>query len=135
MDLGVGLALDSSDNIFFLGTTEGYEAGIQDIYLTKFNSDGDREWETLWDSGDFDYAHNIVIDQSTNDIYIAGESNGFTLEKDLQMILIKNPEFSEDNQDTNHNNDIPGYNTLIIILISSFSILILIYYFNKKRSK
>lgn len=134
-DLGVGLALDSSDNIFFIGSTEGYEAGIQDIYLTKFNSEGDREWETVWDSGDYDNAHKIIIDASTNDIYLAGESRGFTLEKDLQMILIKNPVNPRNNRDTDNNNGIPGYNLLVIILITSFSTLLLIYYLNKKRIK
>jgi uncharacterized delta-60 repeat protein len=135
MDLGVCLALDSLGNIFFLGSTEGYEAGIQDMYLTKFNSEGDREWETLWDSGDYDYAHDIIIDQSTNDIYLAGESSGFTIEKDLQMILIKNPSFPEANQDPNNNNGIPGYNLVVIIVFTSFCTLTLIYYLNKKRFK
>jgi uncharacterized delta-60 repeat protein len=135
MDLGVCLALDSLGNIFFLGSTEGYEAGIQDMYLTKFNSEGDREWETLWDSGDYDSAHDIIIDQSTNDIYLAGESSGFTIEKDLQMILIKNPSFPEANQDPNNNNGIPGYNLVVIIVFTSFCTLTLIYYLNKKRFK
>lgn len=135
MDLGVGLTLDSLDNVFFLGSTEGYEAGIQDIYLSKFTSEGEREWETVWDSGDYDYAHDIIIDKSTNDLYIAGESSGFTIKKDLQMILIKNPLLPETNQDTINNNGIPGYNLVVIIVFTSFCTLLLIYYLNKKRFK
>ncbi|MCK4688479.1 MAG: hypothetical protein KAT66_10145, partial [Candidatus Lokiarchaeota archaeon] len=72
---------------------------------------------------------------STNDIYIAGESRGFTIEKDLQMVLIKNPVIPNNNQDTSNNDGIPGYNVLIIILFTSFSTLLLIYYLNKKRFK
>lgn len=130
MDLGVSVAIDSDNNAYFTGYTQGYDAGIQDIYLAKFSSDGVKQWECLWDSGDTDVVHEIYIDKSSNDIFLAGESKGFVLDKNYQIILIKNPSTPETSPPNPSGQNIPGYDLVLLIgLISVISFVI----FKKKE--
>ena len=130
MDLGGSVAIDSSNNAYYAGYTEGYNAGIQDIYIAKFSSEGIKQWEDSWDSGDVDVVHQIFIDKSSDDIFLAGESKGFALDKNLQMILIKNPSLPETTIVNPGNQNIPGYDLVLLIgLISVISLVV----FKKKE--
>jgi hypothetical protein len=115
MEIGGSVGIDSSNNVYFAGYTEGYNAGIQDIYVAKFSPDGVKQWEELWDSGDIDVVHQIIIHQSTDDIYLVGESKGFSLEKDFQIMLIKNPTFNSSTINNSVNQSIPGFELFPLI--------------------
>jgi len=127
IDIGGSVSVDSKDNVYYSANTEGYNAGIKDIYLTKFTSSGNQIWETLWDSGDNDFVHQICIDPSTDNIHLVGESKGFTLDKNYQIITIKNPSIPEETGTSNPNQSIYGYNIVFVIfIISIVSIIIII---------
>ncbi len=84
------LYFDSSDNVYVLGyfrNTVNFKAdwggasdsktsnGLNDIFITKINSDGTYAWtHTIGGSND-DYCHSIAIDASNN-IWIKGEFSG-----------------------------------------------------------
>ncbi|MHA1376703.1 MAG: SBBP repeat-containing protein, partial [Promethearchaeota archaeon] len=79
-DYGANLAFDSLGNVFLACTTEIYKFGVglsNYICLTKFNSSGQKEWETIW-GGDAnnEYCRDIVIDSSDN-IYVSGDTASF----------------------------------------------------------
>ncbi|MDJ1172460.1 SBBP repeat-containing protein [Roseofilum sp. BLCC_M154] len=72
---GHSLAIDSEDNIYITGNTQGSlggeNQGLQDIFITKFNPQGDELWQQQFGSISQDSASRLAIDQ--NDvIHLAG---------------------------------------------------------------
>lgn len=79
-DFGAKLAFDSLGNVFLAGTTQIYKIGVGTrnyVCLIKFNSSGQKEWETIWGGeADNEYCRDIVIDNSDN-IYVSGDTASF----------------------------------------------------------
>jgi hypothetical protein len=50
-------------------------AGIQDIFVAKYNSSGTRQWTRMLGSAVFDYCYSVAVDASEN-VYVAGDSYG-----------------------------------------------------------
>ncbi len=57
---------------------EGTDEGGYDVFLTKFDSDGNEVWGTQFGSSDYDYANGVAVDGSGN-AYVTGYTRG-TLE-------------------------------------------------------
>ncbi|MCP4135095.1 MAG: hypothetical protein GY754_29235, partial [bacterium] len=79
-DHGYGLTTDSSGNIYITGRTKGSlngnpYAGSSDIFLTKFNSSGDRSWTDQFGTSGSDEGKGVAVDKSGN-IFITGQSAG-----------------------------------------------------------
>ncbi|MBN2722841.1 MAG: SBBP repeat-containing protein [Deltaproteobacteria bacterium] len=79
-DIGYGTAVDASGNIYVTGFTYGSldsntSAGGLDIFLTKYASDGTKEWTKQWGSSSNDYGHGVAIDSNGN-IYVTGKTLG-----------------------------------------------------------
>ncbi|MBI2271681.1 MAG: SBBP repeat-containing protein [Bacteroidetes bacterium] len=93
-DQGCSVAIDGTDNVFVVGNTSsanlpllnlagaynqpGY-AGVQDIFILKFNSSGLRLWATYFGGNSFDFFrnytdHEITIDACGN-LYVTGGTN------------------------------------------------------------
>ena len=132
MDYGMGVDVDSDDNIYFVGdgTIDGW--GLKNIYIGKFDTSGTLLSETLWGGGDFEAGHAITINKATNDIYIAGDSASFNLEHSLDLVMIKNPTLPVIDNQNPSSNSIPVYNIILIIGITSTTILVII---KKKHRK
>lgn len=76
--VGSDIAVDSSNNIYVVGFTDAVGAGFNDILLAKFDNSGTIQWQrTLGGSGN-DYGWSVAID-SLDNVYIAGESDGYIL--------------------------------------------------------
>ena len=79
-DMGTSVAIDSSDNIYLTGYTEGgldgnTNSGGKDIFLVKYNSSGVKQWtKQLINSAKYGQ-YSITID-SSNSIFITGETTG-----------------------------------------------------------
>ncbi len=79
-DTGYGVALDGGGNLYITGSTGGNldghtSQGLLDIFLTKFNSGGNRIGSKQFGSPQDDVAYGIVTDISGN-IYITGSTRG-----------------------------------------------------------
>jgi hypothetical protein len=79
-DYGHGVAVDGNDNIYVTGSAGGTidgqtGSGSDDIFLTKFNSSGNKQWTKLFGTPDLDLAYGITIDNSNN-VYITGVTLG-----------------------------------------------------------
>jgi uncharacterized delta-60 repeat protein len=79
-DYGNGVAVDSSDNIYVTGSTEGgldnnTNSGSGDIFLVKYNSSGTKQWTQQLGTSSTDYGNGIAVDSSDN-IYITGQTLG-----------------------------------------------------------
>ncbi len=79
-DIGNGIALDSSGNIYVTGYTSGDlggtgNAGGNDIFVAKFNSFGTNLWTVQHGTSGSDEGQDIALDSSGN-IYVTGSTAG-----------------------------------------------------------
>jgi len=87
-DEGYGVAVDGNGNVYttgwFQGTidfdpTTGVDShasnGGRDVFLSKFNSDGEFQWARTWGGGSEDYGYGVAIDESGY-AYITGSYAG-----------------------------------------------------------
>jgi len=70
-DCGIGIVIDPSDNIYVVGFADSKDDYTEDIYLLKYNSDGDLIRHKILCSVDGMIPSNIAMD-SLNNIYITG---------------------------------------------------------------
>ncbi|MEG4500105.1 SBBP repeat-containing protein [Microcoleus sp. F10-C6] len=73
------LKLDLAGNIYLTGTTKGAlggsNAGSEDIWAAKYDSNGDRLWLQQFGSREDDSPSNLVVDSAGN-LYLTGETKG-----------------------------------------------------------
>ena len=79
-EFGTASVIDSSGNIFVAGYTNGdldSNAGLggYDVFLIKFDSDGNKLWTKLYGTNSYDSAVSLAID-TQNNVYIAGVTAG-----------------------------------------------------------
>jgi hypothetical protein len=75
-DRGHGVAVDSSENVYIIGLGEGgrnenLHGGLRNIFLTKYDAEGNKQWIRQIGHGTNDETFIIAVDQSGN-IYITG---------------------------------------------------------------
>jgi hypothetical protein len=96
-DYSVSLSADNSGSVYITGNApaaidgEPHE-GAADIFLVKYQANGDRVWTRMWGSGGEDYADAVSVDNLGN-VYVAGRTSG-TLDTEtnagsFDAILIK----------------------------------------------
>ena len=79
-DLGRGVTVDTSNNIYVTGDTDGgldgnTNSGDFDMFLVKYNSSGTKQWTKQLGSSSADMGVGITVDNSSN-IYITGQTKG-----------------------------------------------------------
>jgi gliding motility-associated-like protein len=89
-DYGNSICTDSKGNVFITGETNSsnfptqetigeywhsYNGGGNDVFLLKFNAEGERLWGTFYGSTDYDAGKSIVADKQ-NSVFIAGVLKG-----------------------------------------------------------
>ncbi|MFX1389128.1 MAG: hypothetical protein ACFE9Z_03580 [Promethearchaeota archaeon] len=126
MDYGIGVDIDSEDNIYYVGdgTIDGW--GVRNMYIGKFASSGALLSETLWGGGVSEVGHAITINKATNDIYVVGDSNSFNLDHNYDLVMIKNPTFPSTDTQNPISNSIPTFNIILIISIISACVIAII---------
>jgi uncharacterized delta-60 repeat protein len=96
-DKSQGLAVDSSDNIYVAGFTNGgldgnSSSGKQDFFLIKYNSSGTKEWTKQLGTAEDDEASGVATDSSDN-IYVTGYTygglDGNTNSGEIDIFLVK----------------------------------------------
>jgi hypothetical protein len=75
-----GVALDSNANVYVAGETggaldENVNAGGLDAFISKYDSDGNRQWTTLLGTPALDSAYSIAVDSNGNS-FISGGTRG-----------------------------------------------------------
>jgi len=79
-DFGRGVSVDNSGNAYVVGYTRGSfdgqnNNGGPDIFLTKYNSSGTKQWTRIWGSSRSDYGNSVSVDNAEN-VYVAGSARG-----------------------------------------------------------
>lgn len=85
-DLGNGIAVDSSNNVYITGYTS-VPPSDTDLFLLKYDNMGNQLWNRTWGGSNSERGQAIRIDQSDN-IYIAGDTRSFGTGRD-DMVIIK----------------------------------------------
>jgi len=70
-DEGYGVKVDSSDNVYVVGSTCSFGAPGSNMVLIKFNGSGVQEWFKTWGESDWETGYGVAIDSSDN-IYVVG---------------------------------------------------------------
>ncbi len=79
-DTGRGVAVDTSNNIYVTGSTEGglngyTNLGEEDVFLLKYNSSGTIQWSRQLGTSESDIGHAVAVYSNTY-IYVVGETEG-----------------------------------------------------------
>lgn len=84
-DIAFNVAIDNAENVFASGQTQSWASiattgaysttisGVDDAFLSKFNSAGTIQWSTYYGGGSEDWAHALTVDGGGN-AYIAGHT-------------------------------------------------------------
>ncbi len=75
-----GLKIDSNDNIFITGYTDGSfggtNAGSYDPFVARYDTDGNQVWATQFGSPELDYPTKIAVDTTRGKLYVTGLTEG-----------------------------------------------------------
>ena len=72
-DLGSGVAVDSSNNVYVVGQTDSQGAGSYDVLIAKYNSAGTLQWQrVLGIAANGEYGYGIAVDSASGHFYITG---------------------------------------------------------------
>ncbi len=84
------IALDNSGNIYVTGNSIGTNTR-SDITTIKYAPDGTELWVTRYNGYNAmdDYAADLVVDNSTNTVYVVGQSYEYSLERAWDYVTIK----------------------------------------------
>lgn len=79
VDISYGSATDSEGNVYLTGTTsgslEGEAQGGFDVWVAKYNRQGQEQWRQQFGSSGGDRSFGIEIDNQDN-LYLTGQTNG-----------------------------------------------------------
>lgn len=84
-DYGRGITIDSSDNIYVIGTFLT-AASSQEFIIAKYNTSGTLQWKRAYGGTNSDGGFAITVDNNTGDVYAAGQAD---IGGDVQLTLIK----------------------------------------------
>jgi len=79
-DLGRDITVDSADNIYVTGYTEGFldglpNAGGSDSFLVKYDTNGNRLWTQLLGTAFGDDGYDVIVDAGGN-VFVTGFTEG-----------------------------------------------------------
>jgi len=79
-DSANGVATDSSGNVYVTGMTNGgldgcKNAGIEDLFVVKYNSSGTKQWTKQLGTSGYDNATGVATESSDN-VYVTGGTGG-----------------------------------------------------------
>lgn len=78
-DTASGIAVDASGNVYVAGTTSGSlggaNAGVYDLFITKYNAAGDEQWTKQRGTAAWEIASAVTVDPAGN-VYVTGLTTG-----------------------------------------------------------
>jgi hypothetical protein len=74
-DVGRGVTVDASDNVYVTGSTESYGAGQSEVFLLKYDAAGEFQFSQIWGGTQNSYGNAVAVDGSGN-VYVTGVTNG-----------------------------------------------------------
>jgi uncharacterized delta-60 repeat protein len=75
-EIAHGIALDADGNVYLAGQTASYGAGGSDIFILKYDTDGNLLWKKTWGGTMNDIGNGIALD-ADGFVYVTGETRSF----------------------------------------------------------
>jgi hypothetical protein len=75
-EIAHGIALDTDGNVYLVGRTGSYGAGNLDVFLLKYDTNGNLLWHKTWGGTMSDIGYGIALD-ADGFIYVTGETRSF----------------------------------------------------------
>ena len=85
-DIGQGITVDASGNVYVTGYTFSQGAGSADVLIAKYDTDGTIQWQRCLGGADIDIGYGIAVDDSGN-VYVAGYTTSQTAGLDDVLIV------------------------------------------------
>ncbi|MFW9990147.1 MAG: SBBP repeat-containing protein [Candidatus Odinarchaeota archaeon] len=104
----LAIALDGLENVYIAGSFYGHDTSHQDVFLLKYDSDGNMIWYKRWDSPYYEDTFGIAVDVSGN-AYITGYM--FDNKLDYHMAFLVKYGVDTDNDGLSDNDEINLYFT------------------------
>ncbi len=82
---GRGLILDNSSNIYCVGFTDSMGSGFNDLLISKYSSDGIKDWNYTWGGDNYENGQAITLDSEKN-IYCAGTQFNPSTQNDILVV-------------------------------------------------
>jgi len=86
--IGVGIALDSQENVYVVGDMYSNIFLNSNYTVVKYSKNGNFMWSKIWGGDDYDVPYAIVID-SKDQVYLAGDCSSYTVGGDSDIYLVK----------------------------------------------
>ena len=77
-DFAVGIAVDSSANVYITGYTQSQGQGNYDVLIAKYDTSGTIQWQRILGGASADLGFGIALDSSEN-VIVAGRNSGDAL--------------------------------------------------------
>ena len=79
-DIGNGIDVDNTGNIYITGSTDGdldgnINLGDLDVFIVKYDTNGNKQWTQQFGSKERDSAYGVAVDNSVN-LYVTGDTKG-----------------------------------------------------------
>jgi uncharacterized delta-60 repeat protein len=87
-DIGYGIAVDGSGNVYISGYTFSSGAGSSDVLIAKYNTSGTIQWQRTLGGTSDDYGWDIAVDGSDN-VYINGRTNNSSGAGNVDVLIAK----------------------------------------------
>jgi len=127
-DEGYRVVVNSTDNIYLVGSTWSFGMGDGDMVLVKYDGNGVQQWSRTWGGVNLDYGRGTAVDSSDN-IYLAGSTTSFGA-GGYDMVLVKLVV-----SDRPPSDNIISYVIIVVSITSLVGIAIVITFFIRKRWK
>jgi hypothetical protein len=75
-DYANGIATDSLGNVYVTGSTSGFGAGTNDVFLASYSAIGDLRWQRTWGGSSWDTSYAAAVDELGN-VYVAGNTSSY----------------------------------------------------------
>lgn len=92
LDFAFDLCIDGQGSVFVSGLTEGAmygtNAGGSDVFVVKYDGDGNKQWSRQYGTTGYDFGEGIAADAAGN-VYVTGNSNfGYPI-TDIDTLVVK----------------------------------------------
>jgi len=71
-----GVAIGPSNDIYITGQTDSFGAGNYDVFIAKYDNNGNQLWNRTWGTSFYDVSNGIKIDSQGN-MFVAGRNEDF----------------------------------------------------------
>lgn len=91
-DVPRGIAVDAEDNVYVTGSTNSFSNGYNQIFLIKYDPEGELQFSATWGGIRNDYGTGVAVDPFGN-VYVVGTTTSYGTGESSNIVLLKYDSF------------------------------------------